>query len=659
MDNSTQSVLRGNSIENNSTAGIKVGNGSFYNKFVQNTLASNAGKDFLIESAEVTDYFSKNNLYSGVSNTVEQELDFTRNYWGTSSRSEILGMQSGDEADSIIWLPFRTSQIDTAVGADTIAPSAPDIVVADTDTLGEITVEWTVPATNEDGFSPANIDGYRLYRFTESDTDDWENYFIYQVEDAAETSYIDNQISANTSYFYRVVAYTEHTGPYADKFYNRSWYSASYETEQTIDAEIEFFQETVHDTRVTNISIAGISSGPEELEFSWRYNEGPWQIDQLGEFELTGISLEPGSNLIEARLRDNSDTVYHELMIVRYYPVKFSWRRPFQWELVPGEVKINIGLNALAGDTVELSWALNDMEDTLIAIDDSLAYGDSADSIQLTMDFPDPEPGRYQLTLQHFSLDGEELVNYTRTVVQDPRAELFEPSAGEAEVEFSGRNLKGTFSAGTLVSISDMSIDLSDTVQLANAASGEIYDSVHNIADDSLTRFRLSADTEGTFELELPFNIMEATVMGVDAEDLEIYRLNEAEAVWERTGVVTRDRRQVDGDTWVVEAEVTGFSLFQIMASTRAEGLDDFIVGPNPYRARSDDFIRFYFDSEDGPFDIDIYTITGQQVYSVRYTGQDYYDWTDAQDVASGYYIYRVKDRGTGEEKTGKLAIIR
>jgi hypothetical protein len=200
-------------------------------------------------------------------------------------------------------------------------------------------------------------------------------------------------------------------------------------------------------------------------------------------------------------------------------------------------------------------------------------------------------------------------------------------------------------------------VELSDIVQTANVASGADYDSVATIADRSLTRVQVSDDIDGTFEIELPFNSNDLPA-GVEVKDLEIYRLDESTQRWTKVKII--DHRQDAGDTWMVAAEVTGFSVFQIMTVVGSDGLTDFIVGPNPFRANKDGHVEFQFNSNSGGiFEIEVYTVTGRRVLKDTTVNSDKYEWHDAGKQASGYYIYRVKDRETGHEKTGKLAIIR
>ncbi len=94
-------------------------------------------------------------------------------------------------------------------------------------------------------------------------------------------------------------------------------------------------------------------------------------------------------------------------------------------------------------------------------------------------------------------------------------------------------------------------------------------------------------------------------------------------------------------------------------------GLNDFIVGPNPFRYDevAEEEMKFKFDQVGvGPYHLEIYTITGGLVYSTT-TDDDPYNWdlrNNAGDrLSSGHYIYQVTQRSTGDTRRGRLAIVR
>ncbi len=100
-------------------------------------------------------------------------------------------------------------------------------------------------------------------------------------------------------------------------------------------------------------------------------------------------------------------------------------------------------------------------------------------------------------------------------------------------------------------------------------------------------------------------------------------------------------------------------------------GLTELSVGPNPFRPSDGtsstgteaDGIQFHFNSlEDGPFEVKIYTITGRLVFDTI-TDDRRFKWDGRNNsgttVTTGYYLYHVVERSTGDSKTGRLAILR
>ncbi len=123
------------------------------------------------------------------------------------------------------------------------------------------------------------------------------------------------------------------------------------------------------------------------------------------------------------------------------------------------------------------------------------------------------------------------------------------------------------------------------------------------------------------------------------------------------------------GETETLEIYLNSDKQLVATFAEGAPGLSDLSVGPNPFRpddgkpGTGSDGIWFHFDSrEPGPFKIKIYSIAGRLVYSTS-TGDIRYRWDTRNNsgdlVNSGYYLYSVEERSTGQSKTGRLAIIR
>jgi hypothetical protein len=186
------------------------------------------------------------------------------------------------------------------------------------------------------------------------------------------------------------------------------------------------------------------------------------------------------------------------------------------------------------------------------------------------------------------------------------------------------------------------------------------------ITQQSITRFKAENDN-ASFRISMGYDTsMVQKSDEVTPDDLYVARLGKDE--WTKDDVETIGVNTQNG---TVNAQVEHFSVFGILASaSHYTGLNGMIIGPNPYRPNDGrpangtpgKGIFFNFNSSGGPFDIEIYTITGRKVFDVL-TSNDPFEWdvetNTGQDVASGTYLYRVKDLDTGDERTGKLTVIR
>ncbi|HPG31656.1 MAG TPA: fibronectin type III domain-containing protein, partial [bacterium] len=199
-----------------------------------NTADSNFSYAFYITGYAYEDTFQKNNWFpsphnpdSAVFVTGDTVFDFRYNYWSTSD-SDLLS--SKIFGAGILRSPFRTSLIDTYLNADTVAPASPTFTSADTTVFGRVTLNWTKPANEEEGgilnSGDSYIAGYRLYRHTAPDTNDWEQYLLKTINSASDTSYVDTDISLGETYYYKIVSFDSHLTD-GKIFYNRSWYSNS------------------------------------------------------------------------------------------------------------------------------------------------------------------------------------------------------------------------------------------------------------------------------------------------------------------------------------------------------------------------------------------------------------------------------------------------
>jgi photosystem II stability/assembly factor-like uncharacterized protein len=153
---------------------------------------------------------------SGVQNNSGDTMELTRIWWGTADSQAIRNKLFGAGAALIQYIPFRLGPVDTAAGADTIAPGVPTAVSVDSP-YGQIRISWNAPAGNEDGHAGATgVTKYRVYRSRSVDTSIW-----VAVGETTATIFSDTTTAADTVYYYRVTA-VDGASPYP----NESFFSA-------------------------------------------------------------------------------------------------------------------------------------------------------------------------------------------------------------------------------------------------------------------------------------------------------------------------------------------------------------------------------------------------------------------------------------------------
>ncbi|MBI4178528.1 right-handed parallel beta-helix repeat-containing protein, partial [bacterium] len=226
-------VIRNNEIRFNLLDGILL-SAARAHTFIQNTLDSNAEYQIDISSTASSDTFQKNNIRtsptnpdSGVAVTggvATNLFTFTRNYWTATDSSRIRQMiYQASNGDSVIWQPFRLGAVDTAAGADTVAPKAPDTVAAVSIGGVNIRVTWRATDTHEEqmggAWASSELGGYRVWRSAVADTSSW---ILVDTVSAATTSYDVGGLAGSTTYYFRVTAYDT-----ATPFENQSFYSDS------------------------------------------------------------------------------------------------------------------------------------------------------------------------------------------------------------------------------------------------------------------------------------------------------------------------------------------------------------------------------------------------------------------------------------------------
>lgn len=257
MSGSSATVI-GNLARANSLYGFSL-SGDSGSVYAQNTLDSNGyGVRILLTCTDVV--FHRNNLLGGPSNPDSLVLaqatgvTMTRNWWGVVDSTAVRARISGLYAPAVTYAPYRLSDVDTALGADTIAPRAPDTVAVGNQTETAVTVAWATVTANEDGYGGAPVvAGYSLYHAPTPDTANWT---LTGTVGPAVTTYVDSGRSLFETRYYRVVAFD------AASRVNKSYYSDSIVLGLTADS-------TVPSAPALQAPAAGTDTNITTILFTW------------------------------------------------------------------------------------------------------------------------------------------------------------------------------------------------------------------------------------------------------------------------------------------------------------------------------------------------------------------------------------------------------
>ncbi|MBI4179975.1 right-handed parallel beta-helix repeat-containing protein, partial [bacterium] len=233
LASSNNNVISNNTIRSNALNGIDFNLGSG-NAFTQNEISAN-DTGVRIYDASVANTFAKNNITGNTSSNwsslVAVAQTLSRNWWGSTDSSAIKN-KINDTASA--WSPYRLGVSDTAAGADTTAPKAPDTVaVVSTTSDSTVVLEWSaVTALEESNGGAVGVSGYRVYRSTVKDTSSWTS--IQQLASSI-TRFQDTDVVPGRVYYYRVTAFDAAT------LDNESFFSDSQPSGQAWVGRMNFY----------------------------------------------------------------------------------------------------------------------------------------------------------------------------------------------------------------------------------------------------------------------------------------------------------------------------------------------------------------------------------------------------------------------------------
>jgi parallel beta-helix repeat protein len=201
-----------NELKQNSKYQISLNNSSFQRQSKNNVIPSTTNPDSLVINQSATN------------------LTMERNWWNTTDTSVMDTGIVNSGGGNVDYIPFRLGKVDTAPGADSVAPSIPADFNTDTSAPGKVQITWSETTQNEESqFTDFNLNGYRIYRTQNPNVTDWKQHLLTEINSPSDTSYVDTTVARDTTYYYRVTAFDSPTNSDAD-VPNESFYSPIHPT---------------------------------------------------------------------------------------------------------------------------------------------------------------------------------------------------------------------------------------------------------------------------------------------------------------------------------------------------------------------------------------------------------------------------------------------
>ncbi|MEK8023645.1 MAG: right-handed parallel beta-helix repeat-containing protein, partial [Candidatus Hydrogenedentota bacterium] len=284
----------GNTAANAGIYGFNITTSNNY--FAQNTIYGSGDYAIRLGSGGA-DTFEKNNILpsatpeSGVWNQAGSPFQFTRNWWGTTD-SAVIAARINSAVDGVPFAPFRLDIVDTSIGADTVAPKAPDTVAAKAFSPTGVRVTWKSVTLSEEPESATAVAGFRVYRSNAIDS----NYWMLRGATGVADNFIDSGVGPNETHYYRVSTLDGAT------FVNASFFSDS-----IMSATTPFSHAGANAWFVNDSSLAG-DTFTGAIGDSWNHGQHPsYPKSSLNEIE--GLLSEGDTVYIDSGTCQLTDTV--------------------------------------------------------------------------------------------------------------------------------------------------------------------------------------------------------------------------------------------------------------------------------------------------------------------------------------------------------------
>jgi len=248
-------------------------------------------------------------------------------------------------------------------------------------------------------------------------------------------------------------------------------------------------------------------------------------------------------------------------------------------------------------------------------------------------------------------------------------SETSDSTFGEISIEIPSGAVEENVYIEISTSVSSPALQTANAKDDLNPCTKRVDETIVDFSIFDLFGNRVS-NFNSNITIKIPYSdsdndgLVDGLVPAVLEENLKLFSLNETESIWQEVTDFS-----IDTSLNNVLANVSHFSVFALFGEVAKTDLGDLKVYPNPYRPDSgtlfDSSEGIYFDNLPSDVSITVYTLSMKKVISFYKSSSDGIkkSW-DAKneygrEVASGIYIYEVKDLSNGDVNRGKICIVR
>ncbi|MBN1621649.1 MAG: fibronectin type III domain-containing protein [Endomicrobiales bacterium] len=492
-----------------------------------------------------------------------------------------------------------------------------------------------------------------------------------------DTSYVDNELSSNTTYWYKILSYNEDN---VECDYDETVSTKTLPGLEPLDAPERF---------------AGIALSSTSIKWSWDLVENATYYNIFSENDgllLGNILGNATTEWIETELSPNTQ---YQRYVKAGGEGGLSSASGTASRYTHAKTPSGLTVNILSTHRIELSWDKNNTELFRVDYSTQSDFSEvlvSSSTAENTCIFEHLTPGMtYYFAV--YGYNNENILTVSSAVISGTMPEIpveyVIAPLNESVIKifsFEGVEIKLEFSAGAITKQMYMEISTDPVNSPLATESGKIseandkLEASSRLLGNTITEFLIrdydtgvsnTGEFGSTVRITMSYHdsdndgFVDGVVPALREDYLKIHVLDEDNNEWQ----IVDAGGAIDKLNNKVTFEVRHFSVYTLISAfAPSADLGNVIVSPNPYKPSDPNFyspegIRFI--NLTSGVKLYIYNIAGEPVFEkdIQNTGGVYF-WpavnSNGSKVASGIYIYYIKDLENNSIKAvGKLAVIK